>query len=163
MNVLLMILALSGDPATCPMHAQHTAAAAHHESVDQRGDHVMGFSHEKTKHSFKLHKDGGAVEVRANDASDAESVAAIRTHLQEIAKELASGNFSKPKEIHDRVPDGVVVMKELGPSVSYRYEEIERGARVRIATSDSRGIEAVHQFLRFQIDDHRTGDSAAVE
>ncbi|MGZ5444538.1 MAG: hypothetical protein ACXW5U_22115 [Thermoanaerobaculia bacterium] len=163
MNVLLMILALSGDPATCPMHAQHTAAAAHHESVDQRGDHVMGFSHEKTKHSFKLYKDGGAVDVRANDASDAESVAAIRTHLQEIAKDFASGNFAKPKEIHDRVPDGVTVMKDLGALISYRYEEIERGARVRITTSDPRGLDAVHQFLRFQIEDHRTGDSAAVE
>lgn len=162
MNILLMTLVLSGDPATCPMHAQHSAAA-HHHSVDERGDQVMGFSHEKTKHSFKLHEDGGAVEVRANDAADAESIGAIRSHLQEIAKDFASGDFAKPKEIHDRVPDGVTVMKDLGARISYRYEEIERGARVRIETSEPRGIEAVHQFLRFQIDDHRTGDSAAVE
>jgi len=26
-----------------------------------------------------------------------------------------------------------------------------------------RGIDAVHRFLRFQIDDHHTGDSAKVE
>ncbi|HEY0372546.1 MAG TPA: hypothetical protein VGD79_11125 [Thermoanaerobaculia bacterium] len=153
MNALLiLILALAGDPATCPMHAQHM-------SVDQRGDHVMGFSHEKTKHTFRLDEDGGAVEVRANDAADAESVAAIRTHLQEIAKEFTAGDFAKPKEIHARVPDGVPVMKELGSRILYLYEELEGGARVRVKTEDPRGLEAVHQFLKFQIEDHHTGDA----
>ena len=152
MNVLLLILALAGDPATCPMHAKHTA-------VDERGDRVMGFSHDKTKHTFKLHDDGGAVEVRANDDADAESVDAIRAHLKEITKDFTAGNFLKPKEIHDREPDGVAVMKELGPRVTYVYEELERGGRVKIRTADARGTEAIHQFLRFQIKDHRTGDA----
>lgn len=153
--VLMLILALAGDPATCPMHAKHTA-------VDERGDRVMGFSHEKTKHTFVLLEDGGAVEVRANDANDAESVASIRAHLGEIAKEFAAGDFAKPRAIHGRDPDGVPVMKALGAAVAYRYEEIERGARVRIATKDAKGVEAVHAFLRFQIDDHRTGDAKNV-
>jgi hypothetical protein len=155
-NVLLLILAMAGDPATCPMHAQHTA-------VDHRGDHVMGFSHEKTKHSFRLLEDGGAVEVRANDAKDAESIAAIRGHLREIAKEFAKSDFAKPRAIHGRQPDGVAVMKELGDAVSYRYEEVERGGRVRIVTRDARGVAAVHAFLRFQIGDHRTGDPGKIE
>ena len=157
MNIsLLLILALAGDPATCPMHAQHAA-------VDQRGDRVMGFSHQKTKHTFRLFADGGAVEVRANDPADAESVAAIRAHLKEIAADFARGDFEKPRRIHARVPDGAGVMKELGSAVRYRYEELEGGARVRIATNDARGVEAVHAFLRFQISDHRTGDPAKVE
>ena len=161
MNGFLLILALATDPATCPMHAKHTSQ--HHEAVDQRGDHVMGFSHEKTKHNFRLYKDGGAVEVRANDAADAESVASIRKHMQEIANDFAASDFAKPKEIHGRVPDGVPVMRELGGRILYLYEELERGARVRIQTAEPRGVEAVHQFLRFQVDDHRTGDSLTVE
>lgn len=163
MNPLLLLLALGSDPATCPMHARHTAAPSHHAAVDQRGDHVMGFSHEKTKHTFKLHRDGGAIEVRATGAADAESVAAIRAHLREIAREFAAGDFAKPQAIHDRVPDGVPVMKELGARILYQYVEVERGGRVRITTAAPRGVEAVHQFLRFQIDDHRTGDPANVE
>jgi hypothetical protein len=178
MTLFLILLALAGDPADCPMHAQHMAAAAQAKTteadaaehaghsahgVDRRGDHVMGFSHEKTTHSFRLFADGGAIEVRANDAADAESVSAIRGHLQEIAKEFAAGTFSKPEEIHARTPDGVVMMKELGATIAYEYEELERGARVRVKTRDARGIDAVHQFLRFQISDHRTGDSGKVE
>lgn len=153
--ILLLIFAMAANPSMCPMHAKHTA-------VDERGDQVMGFSHEKTKHTFRLLEDGGAVEARANDAKDAESIAAIRAHLQEIAKEFAAGDFAKPRAIHGRDPDGVTVMKALGGAVTYTYEEIERGARVRIATRDARGVEAVHAFLRFQIGDHRTGDATHV-
>lgn len=161
MNVLLMLLMMAGDPVTCPMHAQHTAAK--HTDVDQRGDKVMGFSHETTKHTFRLLADGGAVEVRATKAGDAETVAAIRGHLQEIEKDFKAGNFTKPEEIHAGMPHGVDVMKELGNAVAYRYEELENGGRVRIVTKGQRGIEAVHRFLRFQIDDHHTGDSTKVE
>lgn len=161
MNVLLMLLMMAGDPATCPMHAQHTAAK--HTGVDTRGDKVMGFSHETTKHTFRLHADGGAVEVRVTKADDAETLAAIRGHLQEIARDFKAGNFTKPEEIHAGMPPGVDVMKELGDAVTYRYEELETGGRVRIVTKNQRGLEAVHRFLRFQIDDHHTGDSAKVE
>ncbi len=165
MNVLLMLLMMAGDPATCPMHAQHTAAAAEHKhnEVDQRGDRVMGFSHKTTKHTFRLLEDGGAVEVRATNASDAENIAAIRGHMKEIAGDFKAGNFTKPEEIHAGMPHGVDVMKELGDGIAYRYEELEQGARVRIVTKDQRGVDAVHRFLRFQIGDHRTGDSTNVE
>ena len=161
MSVFLFLLMMAGDPATCPMHAQHTSAQ--HTAVDTRGDRVMGFSHETTQHSFRLLADGGAVEVRANDADDRDTIAAIRGHLQEIAREFADGKFAKPEEIHARMPDGVDVMKELNQAIAYRYEELERGGRLRIITSDRRGIDAVHRFLKFQIGDHHTGDSGKVE
>ncbi len=161
MNGLLMLLMMAGDPATCPMHVQHTAAK--HTDVDQRGDKVMGFSHTTTKHTFRLLTDGGAVEVRATKADDAETIAQIRAHMKEIAADFTAGNFTKPEEIHAGMPDGVDVMTKLGAAVAYRYEELESGARVRIVTKDAQGIDAVHRFLKFQIGDHHTGDSAKVE
>lgn len=150
----LPLFAADHDHANCPMHAA---------AVDARGDEAMGFSHEKTRHTFVVLDDGGAIEVRANDAQDAESVAQIRGHLQMIAKEFSAGTFTKPEEIHARMPDGVATMKDLGAKIAFKYEELDRGARVRVTTSDARGVEAVHQFMRFQIADHRTGDSGEVE
>lgn len=153
-KTLLLTLALAALPlfaddphAGCPMHAQH---------VDENGDHVMGFSHEKTRHTFAIDADGGAIEVRANDANDKESIAMIRSHLQQIAKDFASGDFAKPVAIHERMPDGAETMKELRAKIDYRYEEIERGARVRITTKEERARDAVHQFLKFQKKEHRT-------
>lgn len=141
----------------------HDHAAHHHAAVDKRGDQVMGFSHEKTRHTFRLIADGGAIEVRANDADDAESIAAIRAHLKEIEKDFTAGTFIKPDQIHGKLPDGAEVMKELRTEIEYRYEDVERGGRVRITTANARALEAVHRFLKFQIEDHRTGDSTEVE
>ncbi|HEX7151328.1 MAG TPA: hypothetical protein VF618_07550 [Thermoanaerobaculia bacterium] len=167
LHVLMLFLALGDDH--CEQHKKTTETKQtghtqhqHHAAVDQRGDQPegMGFSHQKTRHTFRLLKDGGAIEVRAKDD---ESLKAVRSHLQEIARLFTAGDFEKPQFIHGRVPDGVDVMKARGTAITYKYEEVERGGRVRITTKDPAALEAVHRFLRFQIEDHRTGDKTAVE
>jgi hypothetical protein len=82
----------------CQAHPQEkpSAEAAHHEGVVQRGDKVMGFSHEKTTHHFRLYPDGGAIEAEANDPKDTVSRDEIRSHFVHIAKLFAGGDFSAP-------------------------------------------------------------------
>jgi hypothetical protein len=130
----------------------------HHTAVDKRGDHVMGFSPEKTTHHFRLYADGGTIEVTANDAKDTESRDQIRMHLSHIAVMFVAGNFQAPMLIHDQVPPGVPTLQRLRAEVSYRFEEIPDGGRVRIATKNKEALSAVHEFLKFQISEHRTGD-----
>jgi hypothetical protein len=134
----------------------------HHEGVKQRGDHTMGFSHDKTTHHFRLYVDGGAIEVTANDPSDTESRDQIRTHLSRIAGMFAAGDFKAPMLIHDQVPPGVPVLQTLKAELKYQYEDIDRGGRVRIATQNKKALAAVYEFLRFQIADHQTGDTAEI-
>ena len=136
--------------------------SAHHEAVDKRGDRHMGFSHEKTTHHFRLAATGGAIEVTANQASDTASHQQIRSHLRHIAQKFTAGDFKVPMLIHDRVPPGVPVMQERRAAIRYSYREIPQGASVRIETADPKALEAVHAFLRFQIEDHRTGDPVEV-
>ena len=118
----------------------------------------MGFSHEATKHSFKIYDDGGAIEVRALRADDEASIRAIRTHLQEIAKSFAEGDFASPAAIHGPAPAGTDVMAARKTSIAYKYSEIASGGKVRITTGDRAALQAVHRFLGFQIEEHRTGD-----
>jgi hypothetical protein len=153
-------LTAQSDPNPCPLHAQHMAAAAHDHAtaVDQRGDAVMGFEHDRTTHHFLLAQDGGAIQVEANDPKDAESLAQIRGHLSQVARAFASGDFLMPQKVHDRTLPGVPEMARLKAAISYRYEETERGGRVRITTADPQALKAVHEFLHAQIEDHRTGD-----
>jgi hypothetical protein len=125
-------------------------------SCPDHAEHAMGFSQSASKHTFKLFADGGAIEVRSSDAA---TVKAIRQHLQMIAKDFAAGDFAKPLAVHDQNPDGVATMQELRGEIAYAYSEIESGGRVRITTKNPRALEAVHQFLRFQIREHKTGDS----
>jgi len=53
-------------------------------------------------------------------------------------------------------------MRKLKTEVSYRYAAIERGGRIRISSQNKQAIAAVHDFLKFQIADHRTGDSGEI-
>jgi hypothetical protein len=134
----------------------------HHKGVEQRGDHMMGFSHDKTTHHFRHYADGGAIEVTANDPNDTESRDQIRMHLSHIAGMFAAGDFKAPMLIHDQVPPGVPVLQTLKAELKYQYEDIDRGGRVRIATQNKKALAAVYEFLRFQIADHQTGDTAEI-
>jgi hypothetical protein len=138
------------------------ADSHHHAKVDERGDHVMGFDHSKTTHHFRLSRTGGSIEVSANDPQDAESRDAIRAHLAHVAGMFAEGNFEAPMLIHDRVPPGVSTMKDRKSQIEWKYEETPEGGRVRITAKDAKALAAVHEFLRFQIEDHRTGDPTEV-
>jgi hypothetical protein len=129
------------------------------EGVNERGDHAMGFSHQKTTHHFRLTPEGGAIEVTANDPNDAASQEMIETHLAHIARMFKEGDFSTPMFVHGEAPQGVPTLERLKADVSYTFEKIDFGGRVRIASANAEAIEAIHQFLRYQIQDHQTGDS----
>lgn len=148
-----------GAMADCPMAASaRSGKHSHGAGVAARGDRGMGFDHTRTTHHFRLSVGGGAIEVTANDPSDAESRDQIRMHLAHIEKMLAAGDFSIPMFVHDTVPPGVTTMKRLASAIRYRYKEFPLGGKVTIETSDVSARDAVHDFLRFQITDHETGD-----
>jgi hypothetical protein len=98
------------------------------EEMNRRGDHVMGFDHNKTRHHFRLSPEGGTIEVTANSLEDKESRDQIRSHLSHISKKFAAGDFNAPMLIHDQIPPGVPVMQKLKNEIEYRFEETERGA-----------------------------------
>jgi hypothetical protein len=131
--------------------------------VNARGDQGMGFSHEKTAHHFHLLADGGAIEIQSNEPTDTASQDAIRRHLAMIAVRFSQGDFAIPMFIHATVPPGVETMKQLKSKITYEAESTERGAQLRITTHDAEALTAIHSFLRFQIQDHQTGDSLEVQ
>lgn len=148
------------------VNAQHPGQhdhGAHHAAVNKRGDKVMGFSHEKTTHHFLLKKDGGSIEVTSNDAQDTASRDLIQQHLQHIAKKFAAGDFEAPMLIHAQTPPGVPVLQKLKIEIKYQFEKSATGGRVRLTTDNAQALAAIHEFLRFQIKDHQTGDSTEVK
>ena len=147
---------------TAPTPAPEAAPRAA-EAVDSRGDQGMGFSHDMTGHHFYLFSDGGAIEVESNSPNDDTSKAAIRRHMQKIAGLFGRADFSLPMFIHDTVPPGVEAMKRLKDQIVYTADNTPKGAQVRIATRNPKALAAIHEFLCFQIKDHRTGDPLLVQ
>lgn len=125
-------------------------------------DHVMGFSHERTTHHFELHKDGGSIEVRADDAKDTESRDQIRGHFQHIRQMFANGDFNVPMLVHERDVPGTASMSRLKGDLHYELQQTDQGARIVIIADTRAARDAVHEFLRFQIADHKTGDCTSV-
>jgi hypothetical protein len=137
-------------------------AQDHQAHVNKQGDRVMGFSHEKTTHHFELNYDGGAIDVRANDVKDTASRNQIRSHFRHIAQMFAAGNFNAPMLVHSTTVPGTETMTRLKDQLHWELRETPRGARINITADNKPALDAVHQFLRFQIDDHKTGDCPMV-
>jgi hypothetical protein len=140
--------------------AQHSHGD--HDAMNERGTKAMGFDQEKTAHHFLLTSNGGVIDVSAKSAADEKSLNQIRKHLRFIAGEFKRGNFEIPGFIHAVTPDGVPRMKRLKEQISYDYAETAAGARLNITSVHKDATEAIHSFLRFQITDHKTGDSLKV-
>jgi hypothetical protein len=76
---------------------------------------------------------------------------------------FAEGDFEAPMLIHGQDPPGADVMKRDKSKISWEYVETVRGGRVVATTEDSTVRDAIHAFLRFQIEEHRTGDTEDVQ
>jgi hypothetical protein len=53
-------------------------------------------------------------------------------------------------------------MKRLQKQIRYSFEETPNGGRAVISSADKEALNAIHRFLRFQIDEHKTGDPVQV-
>lgn len=132
-------------------------------ALDERGAHAMGFDQAKTTHHFLLYQDGGAIDVSVKIPSNTTDRDAIRMHLPHLAVLFGQGSFDLPHFIHATDVPGTPTMKRLNDRIAYRYRQTPGGGRVDIVTSDPEALEAIHTFLRFQITDHKTGDSLEVK
>jgi len=133
------------------------------EEMSKRGDKAMGFDHLKTTHHFILASDGGSIKVEANDATDTQSRDQLRQHLRHINMMFGEGNFNVPMLVHDKTPPGSEAMRRLKTEISYEYQQTDRGALIRISTRNAEALLAIHDFLKFQIEEHMTGDPLEVK
>ena len=144
----------------CPAHemVKIPAAATDHDAMIHRGEQGMGFSQTETTHHFLLTANGGAIQVEANNPGDAASRDNVKMHLHHIARAFQNGDFDIPMFVHDTEPPGVSVMKSHAKNIRYSIEETPNGGRVILQTDDKDALAAIHQFLQFQIREHKTGD-----
>jgi hypothetical protein len=118
----------------------------------------MAFDQGAATHHFTLTTTGGFIQVVTNDPADTRTRDAVRAHLKMIATQFAGGDFSAPFVTHGEVPPGVPMMRKLKSDIAYAFESTDTGGRVRISTTNTAALAAIHEFLRYQIREHATGD-----
>ena len=161
MKLILLIaltLGVFGQPNQKPESQKESPMHATHTQMNERGEKGMGFSQTATTHHFLLNSNGGVIQVEAKDSADSTNRNQISMHLGHIAKAFQSGDFDIPMFVHDTVPPGVPEMKRLRKDIQYSFAETPNGGRVVISSANKEALEAIHRFLRFQIEEHKTGD-----
>jgi hypothetical protein len=164
--VLVLLAAVCGGRYAVAQQPSGQHAPGHapdqHAQMNARGEKAMGFDQNATTHHFYLYEDGGEIEVTVKDPKDKANLEAIRLHLPQISKMFAAGDFSTPHFVHDESVPGSEGMKRMRDRIAYVYEDVPNGGRVRITTRFARALSAIHDFLRYQIADHKTGDPVHV-
>lgn len=93
---------------------------------------------------------------------DTESRDQIRSHFQHIAQMFAADKFNAPMLVHSTTVPGTATMTRLKDQLHWELQETSRGARIKITADNKLALDAVHEFLKFQIEDHKTGDCRMV-
>jgi hypothetical protein len=114
----------------------------------------MGVDQYTSSHVFESLPDGGRI-VLQRDSIDAAGTAVIRAHMQDIAARFSAGDFTIPGMVHAQQVPGTSTMAARRDRIRYAADTLPRGGQVRITTTDSMAVAAVHEFLVFQRMDHR--------
>lgn len=123
-------------------------------AMQERGAHVMGVNQYMSAHVFEDLPDGGRVVLERADAADTAAIRTIRAHMREIVADFRAGDFSKPFAVHAQTVPGTAVMRAKRAAIVYDARDLPRGGEVRITTSDSAAVNAIHRFLAFQRAEH---------
>ena len=123
-------------------------------AVQERGKDVMGVDQYTSAHVFEDLPDGGRIVLDRDDPSDSAGIATIRAHMREVAADFRAGDFTKPFAVHAMTVPGTAEMERRRAQIDYQASDRPRGAEVRITTTDSAAVAAVHAFLAFQRTDH---------
>ena len=150
----VLLMALSQDACTRSLGTDSGFAA-----VQQRGRVAMGVDQYTSTHVFDALPDGGRIELQ-RDVEDPEGVATIRRHLQEIVIAFREGDFRIPGFVHAQEVPGTDAMARMKDRITYTYSELPRGGQIRITAAEHEALHAIHEFMAFQRQDHRSGGHA---
>jgi len=124
------------------------------DEVRSRGAEVMPFALEHTLHQFEKDLRGGVQRVSAKPGH-VDEIAAIRTHLREIAERFGRHDFSAPEQIHGEDMPGLATLRAASADeLRVTYREVPDGAEVRYTGLTQAVTDAIHRWFDAQLSDH---------
>ena len=120
----------------------------------------MGVDQYTSAHRFEPRTDGGSITLQ-RDPLDSAGVAQIRLHMETIAAAFRRGDFTVPGYVHARKVPGTPVMAVHRADISFIVDTVPGGARLRLKTTETEAVAAIHEFLAFQRHDHRAAGGPA--
>ena len=110
---------------------------------------IIGAHRYASMHYFQVLPDGGRILLQG-DSTDSIGTARIRTHMRQVAKAFAAGDFSVPGFVHNGEAPGAAVMAAKRQVITYDVRKLPGGAEVMIFSCDTAAVHAIHTFLLFE-------------
>jgi hypothetical protein len=123
--------------------------------VQARGHAAMGVDQYTSSHRFEPLPDGGRISLQ-RDPRDSPGEAQIRSLMRWMGMAFVRGDFALPGFVHYRDVPGTAVMAARRSRITYAADTLPGGGQLRLQSSDPSAIAAIHQFLAFQRQDHRS-------
>jgi hypothetical protein len=123
-----------------------------------RATKVSGFDSDRVTRHFYVLKNGGAVEITAKDPNDEATIKAIQAQLKKESDQLTKGSFETFTNIYGKAPENAPQLKKLRDDITYAMVPQENGGVLRMLTVNPTAKSAIHDTLRFQIDQWKSGD-----
>ena len=152
-SAALLLAACDKQPSVATARRSAASRDTAFARVQSRGQVAMGVDQYTSTHIFEPLPDGGRIELQ-RDAQDSAGASQIRRHMREIAASFAAGNFQLPGFVHARTVPGTEVMAAHRAEITYRVEDLPRGAALRLSSTTPSVVRAIHDFLQFQRQDH---------
>ena len=124
------------------------------DKVADRGAVVMPFDLSATSHVFNSSDDGGIQTVVADDPTDREQIALIRSHLREEVQRFGIGDFGDPEAIHGHEMPGLRVLAANADALAISYRDVSDGGEVTYSSDDPAVVAALHDWFAAQLSDH---------
>jgi hypothetical protein len=141
--------------------AQASTAVA--PELNSKFSKVLGTDIEKIDQHYYLVKNGGVIELAAKDPNDTATIKAIQKYLDTQKELFEKGKNDSEAEVHGKVPDGAPAIKKFRNEITFYTSKTENGGVLRMFTVNEQARQAVYEFIKFEIGEHRTGDALTAD
>lgn len=143
--------------------ALSAAPADPERDMNLRFSKALGVEADKVVQHYYLVKNGGVVELTAKTPGDSATIAALQKYLNTQRDLFEKGKNETDAEVHGKVPDGMVGIKKFRNEITFFTAKTDNGALLRMFSVNPEARSAIQDYLRFQIIEHKTGDSPTID
>jgi hypothetical protein len=117
----------------------------------------------KIERHYWLLKNGGAIEMVCKAPCESGTQTAIQNYLDSLTKAFEKGSFDSEFVSGASAPETVMTLRKLRDEVTFNAAPSEVGYTLRMLTVNPQARDAIYDFLRYEINNRKTGDPTTLE
>jgi len=138
-------------------------SSASTDDLNSRFSKALGTDASHIIQHYYLVKNGGVIEFAAKDLSDSATISALQKYMEAQKDLFEKGKTDADADVHGKVPDGVPILKKLRNEITFFTVKNDDGGALRMFSTNDQARQAIQDFLKFQINEHKTGDPLVAE